>query len=91
MAQKSPRPEATATANRRSVRSGARRRRLFWAGSVALVAALLTYGVFATDLLGPAAGIRGPAPDIILNTADGEFHLSEQKGSVVVLYFSFPG
>ncbi len=31
------------------------------------------------------------APDIALVTAEGEFLLSEQRGEVLLLYFSFPG
>jgi hypothetical protein len=37
----------------------------------------------------PAASQR--APDLLLATPTGEFRLSEQKGKVTVLYFSFPG
>jgi hypothetical protein len=31
------------------------------------------------------------APDITLATTEGDYRISEQRGSVVVLYYSFPG
>ena len=31
------------------------------------------------------------APDMTLATLDGEFKLSENRGDIVLLYFSFPG
>jgi len=66
-------------------------RRLFWAGSVALLLGLVAYGLVATGLPGGSKAAGGLAPDVRLNTADGEFRLSQQRGKVVVLYFSFPG
>ncbi len=44
-----------------------------------------------TDLLGGPRAAGEPAPDITLNTSDGEFRLSQQRGKVLLLYFSFPG
>jgi len=80
-------PGATASDNQR-----ARQTRLVWAGSVVFILSLIGYGLFATtDLLGGSKASREPAPDVSLNTANGEFRLSHQKGKVVVLYFSFPG
>ena len=37
----------------------------------------------------PADGER--APDLVLSTTTGELRLSEQRGKVLLLYFSFPG
>ncbi len=34
---------------------------------------------------------EGLAPDIRVMTEYGEHHLSEQRGKVMTLYFSFPG
>jgi len=31
------------------------------------------------------------APDVALATFQGEFRLSQHRGEVIVLYFSFPG
>lgn len=83
-------PAAAGGDSQRTRRSRAKRRRLFWAGSVAFIVGLLVYGLLATGPLGgPKAG--EPAPDISFATANGEFRLSQQEGKVVVLYFSFPG
>ncbi|MFQ5860301.1 MAG: hypothetical protein ACE5IG_01965 [Dehalococcoidia bacterium] len=49
------------------------------------------YSLFAAGLLGGSTASGEPAPDVTLATADGPFQLSEQRGDVVVLYFSFPG
>lgn len=65
-------------------------------GAVGVIFTLaITYGLLAA---GPRnSGPQPPeaqadeAPDIVLATVDGEFHLSEHRGHVVVLYFSFPG
>ncbi len=70
---------------------GARRKRFFWAGSLVLIAAIVAYGFFATDLLGGSRAAGEPAPDVTLNTVDGEFRLSQHRGKVLLLYFSFPG
>lgn len=77
--------------NQRAKSSGARRKRFFWAGSLVLIAGIVMYGLFVTDLLGGPRAAGEPAPDITLNTADGEFRLSQQRGKVLLLYFSFPG
>ena len=56
---------------------------------------IIIYSFFAAGLLGSASEPNNvtaeAAPDVILATADGEFRLSEQRGKVLVLYFSFPG
>ncbi len=82
---------ATEGKNRRTKSSGARRKRFFWAGSLVLIAAIVAYGLFVTDLLGGSRAAGEPAPDVTLNTANGEFRLSQQRGKVLLLYFSFPG
>jgi hypothetical protein len=58
---------------------------------MALIIGLLAYALFVTNLLAGARSAGEPAPDVSLNTTNGEFRLSQQKGKVVILYFSFPG
>ncbi len=77
--------------NQRAKSFGARRKRFFGAGSLVLIAAIVAYGFFATDLLGGSRAAGEPAPDVTLNTVDGEFRLSQHRGKVLLLYFSFPG
>lgn len=66
-------------------------RGLVWAGSLALIVGLLAYGLFAIGVGGAAQAAGQPAPDVSVSTANGEFRLSQQRGKVLVLYFSFPG
>ena len=48
--------------------------------------------VLASGLLQKSGQTNGDlAPDITLATTEGNFHMSEQRGNVVVLYYSFPG
>ena len=62
----------------------------FIGGGVAGAVALLV--VLTSVLSGPEITTRGePAPDMVLATANGEFRLSDQRGEVSLLYFSFPG
>lgn len=74
--------------------SGFIRRHLMWAIVPTLV---LVIGAFSLFLSGPLTGsgtestTKELAPDITLATAAGNFQLSEHRGKVVVLYFSFPG
>ncbi len=82
---------ATEGENRRTKSSGARRKRFSWAGGLLFIVWLVAYGLFATDLLGGSRAAGEPAPDVTLNTVDGEFRLSQQRGKVLLLYFSFPG
>ena len=82
--------DGIASENRRTRRTRAMRRRLFWTGTLVLILGLFAYGILATDLL-VGAGSGEPAPDVTLKTASGDLRLSEQRGKVVVLYFSFPG
>lgn len=59
--------------------------------SLALFAGVLAYALLPTAVLAGSGAIGRPAPDITVLTADGEFRLSQERGKVVVLYFSFPG
>ena len=62
----------------------------FIGGGIAGAVALLV--VFTSVLSGPEITTGGePAPDMVLDTANGEFQLSDQRGEVSLLYFSFPG
>ena len=62
----------------------------FTGGGVAGAVALLV--VLTSALSGPEITTGGePAPDMVLATANGEFRLSDQRGEVSLLYFSFPG
>lgn len=67
-------------------RGGFRRR-----AGVAAAAWLMASAASAMGLAGDARATGGLAPDVSLTTENGEYHLSQQKGKVVVLYFSFPG
>jgi len=67
------------------------RTRFFWAGSLLFILVIMGHRLFVTDVLGGSRGAGEPAPDVTLNTANGEFRLFEQRGKVLVLYFSFPG
>ena len=74
-------------------RKQARRRRgVLWglAGGMGLLVAWL---VISNPLPGPggASTVSGPAPDITVTTPDGDYRLSDQKGDLVALYFSFTG
>lgn len=84
-------PGADGGDNRPARRLGPKSRRLVWAGSLTFIVGLLAYGLFATDVGGAAQAAGQPAPDVSMSTANGEFRLSQQRGKVLVLYFSFPG
>ncbi len=76
-------------------RSGFIRRRLFWSVAASLALVTAAFSLFASGLLTssgtePTASYE-LAPDIVVATAAGSFQLSDQRGKVVVLYFSFPG
>ena len=67
---------------------------LFIGGGLAAAVVLLVVLILAFS--GPQVreselGLANPAPDMTLATLSGEFQLSENKGEVLVLYFSFPG
>ncbi|MBI4197776.1 MAG: hypothetical protein HY533_01535 [Chloroflexi bacterium] len=62
----------------------------FIAGGGAAAIAILF--VLSLSLSGSKTSEPGiAAPDVMLATLDGELQLSEQKGNVLLLYFSFPG
>jgi len=62
----------------------------FTGGGVAGAIALLV--VLFSAWSSPELPVGGePAPDIALATADGAFQLSDHRGEVSLLYFSFPG
>ena len=62
----------------------------FTGGGVAGAIALLAVLSFALSTPQIPVG-RELAPDIALATADGAFRLSDRRGEVSLLYFSFPG
>ncbi len=76
-------------------RSSSIRKRLTWVGVLGLVLVIVVSGLFAaTSRLGiPEGGSVSaePAADITLATEAGDFQLSDLRGQVVLLYFSFPG
>jgi cytochrome oxidase Cu insertion factor (SCO1/SenC/PrrC family) len=78
-----------------NARSGFIRRRLFWSVAASLALVTAAFSLFASGLLtssGSEPTVRYEiAPDIALATAAGNFQLSDHRGKVVVLYFSFPG
>ncbi len=69
----------------------AKRKRYVPACRRAFIAGIIASLLFPTALLGGAWAAGEPAPDITLKTENGTFRLADQKGKVVVLYFSFPG
>ncbi|MFQ5851900.1 MAG: hypothetical protein ACE5JU_15120 [Candidatus Binatia bacterium] len=68
-----------------------RKKRFFRDASLVLIMGIMAYSLFASDLHGGSGPAGEPAPDVTLNTVDGEFRLSQQRGKVLLLYFSFPG
>ncbi len=76
-------------------RSSSIRKRLIWMGALGLVLVIVVSGLFAaTSWLGSPEGgsvSAEPAADITLATEAGDFQLSDLRGQVVLLYFSFPG
>lgn len=77
--------------NLRAKRSRARRKCFVWTWTMVFIVGIVTQHLIASDLLGSSAAIGRPAPDVTLNTTTGGFRLSEQRGKVLVLYFSFAG
>jgi len=72
-------------------RQAARRRGLLWAvaGGLGLFVA---WQVISNPLPSTKPqSLAEPAPDITLNTQQGEYRLSEQKGETVALFFAFVG
>ncbi len=81
--------------NRRAERKKhtSRRRRVLWA-AVGVLGVLVAWLVISNPLPSTSASVQvaaEPAPDITLMTKQGDYRLSEQKGEVVALYFSFVG
>ncbi len=76
-------------------RSSSIKTRLIWVGVLGLVLVMVVSGLFAaTSRLGsPEGGSVSAelAADITLATEAGDFQLSDLRGQVVLLYFSFPG
>ena len=61
-------------------------------GGLVSILVVLVSVVLAGGLLQGCGQAKGDiAPDITLATTEGDFRISEQRGSVVVLYYSFPG
>ncbi len=72
--------------------SGSGASRFLWMGGLVFVLAVVVSVVLASGLLQGSGQAKGDlAPDITLATTEGDFRISEQRGSVVVLYYSFPG
>ena len=70
-----------------------RRRRVLWA-VVGVLGVLVAWLVISNPLPSTSGSVQvaaQPAPDITLVTNQGDYRLSEQKGEVVALYFSFVG
>ena len=69
------------------------RRLLLVAGALGLVLGIAAYTIFSAGSLGvrPAENGGRLMADVTLATLDGEFRLSQYRGKVVALYFSFPG
>ncbi len=64
----------------------------WWFIGGGIVGAIALLVVLTSALSGPKIATGGePAPDMILATTDGEFQLSQRRGEVTLLYFSFPG
>ena len=64
-------------------------------GSIVVIVGIILVSVLASGSFTKEPSENTPAaqlaPDITLSTAGGEFRLSQQKGKVLLLYFSFPG
>jgi hypothetical protein len=72
--------------------SGPGASRYLWIGGVIVILAFVVSVVLAGGLLKGSGKAKGDiAPDITLATTEGDYRISEQRGSVVVLYYSFPG
>jgi hypothetical protein len=72
-------------------RAGRARGRLVRSVRLAFIVSLLAVVAFVAGSLRGAWAAGEPAPDITLRTENGDFRVADQKGKVVVLYFSFPG
>lgn len=81
------------TPYRRATGGAANRGLWLTGGLIVVVAAMVTYSLFATGLVGGGGTSMGakPAPDVSLATIDGQVRLSDLRGQPLLLYFSFPG
>lgn len=63
----------------------------WWFIGGGIVGAVALLAILSSSFSGGGTASGETAPDITLATAAGEFQLSEQRGEVTLLYFSFPG
>ena len=71
---------------------GSWKSRLLWMTVLFLPMTVVASIIMTSGLLQKSGQTNGDlAPDITLATMEGDFHMSEQRGNVVVLYYSFPG
>ena len=92
------RAKRRSTARRASAQTAAPglwRRRKWWFLGGASAAGMTLLVALTLALSGPEATELtvelGAAPDVVLATLDGDFRVSENRGEVLLLYFSFPG
>ena len=99
MASRSNRRSKTRRASGQTAAPDLWRRGKWWfvgggiAGAIALLPAL-TFGLSGPErpeITSQELGLAQSAPDVTLTTLDGSFQLSENRGEVLLLYFSFPG
>ncbi len=82
---------AGAAGGRASQRHGSRGAWILLAGGGVFVLGVLLAS-FLAIAVNRGEDVRGEsAPDITVATTNGEFTLSQHRGKVVALYFSFPG
>lgn len=79
--------------SRRPTRRGrdAGRGKPWWLVAAGVLAVVIGVFGFSSSRLGSQEAAAELAPDITLTTLQGDYRLSEQRGEVVVLYFSFVG
>ena len=96
MASRTKRRAAARRSDQHTRLPGVWRRGKWWfigggiAGAIALLVAL-TFAFSGPEITGQEFGLGEAAPDITLTTLNGDFRLSENRGEVLLLYFSFPG
>ena len=77
---------------RHPIDSGLGAAKFLWVVGLLLVLAVVVSVVLVSGLLrGSGLAKHILAPDITVATTEGDFSISEQRGSVIVLYYSFPG
>ncbi|MFQ5812190.1 MAG: hypothetical protein ACE5I2_03215 [Anaerolineae bacterium] len=70
------------------------RKRRGWLVTLAgalFILVVIGVSLFSTGLLGSQEASAELAPDLTLATLEGNFRLSQERGNVAVLYFSFVG